>query len=1296
QLGQLRRIPLEIKEQWLQTLNRGIESEVKRIMESEQVLQHRLTRSFQKYEDNIAVEYGTRTLTYGELDRYSDRIAREIAARGIGKGSFTGVLMDDRMDLICTALGILKAGGVFVPLDTSYPQSRLELMVTSAGIKSIVTGADHTGLFADNPGILNMTFQTLAGKEEEGGEIGDTIQQHPGNPLYIYFTSGSTGTPKAILGKNGSLVHFIDWEIDTFGIDETWRFSQLTNPGFDAFLRDLFVPLVSGGTVCIPESKEIQLEGHTLFQWLENSRIHLISCVPSLFRLLASQQLIPDHLTQLRVILLSGERITTPDLEGWLGTFKERIQLVNLWGTSETTLAKTYHIIREDDLKRERIPVGKPIRGAAVMVLDENLEICDPLVIGQLYIRTPFRSSGYYNDDEANRLRFIPNPFGGDPGDLIHHTGDMGRILPDGTIDLLGRNDRQIKLRGIRIEPGEIETQLQKHPSDNVKEAVVIKKGDANEFLCAYVTIDGGALSDTSGEIFVNTLAEYMKEKLPAYMVPSHIGILEGIPRTPNGKIDYEALIAWEDEKESYIPPAGQTEQKLHELWTGILKQDPDRIGAADNFFTLGGNSLNVMNLISTIHREFDVRIPLADIFNNPTIQTQAALIRPQTLTTPTEKYAAIQPVEKRDYYPMSSAQKRLYFLQQMDKEGTVYNMPFAIPMGKDVEKDKLETILTQLIHRHESLRTSFHMVNEEPVQRVHDDVPFEIEYFGRGVPLWSPLNGNHSGNIDSGSRNNSGSHGGLPLRDFVRPFDLSRAPLMRSALVRGSGGGFTWLVDIHHIISDGTSEVVLEEDFIALYNGEEPESRKLRLQYKDFALWQNQLFEGDGIRSQWDYWLEMYADASEIEHLQLPADHQRPGVYTYAGDRFGFKLETADAAGFNTLAARCGGTLYMNFLAALNTLFYVYTGQTDIIIGSTIAGRPHADLQRIIGMFVNTLAMRNHPLGEKTYQSFLKEVIRQSMDAFENQDVQFEGLVERLNVTRDTSRHPLFDIYMTVQNFRQPGEASAIPPSDVAPPTVEYKNTTTKFDLTFFIYEGGEDIFITIEYYKAIFSQGTVQRLAGHFNNLIRAVLQDPSQQLKDLEIISADEKRQLIYEFNETGQEAPEDKTIHDLFRQQAEQTPDHIAVVGMGTRTVEAHHESSLRSVSLTYCELNRRAGQLAHMLKEKGVVPDTIVGIMVERSIEMMIGIFGILKSGGAYLPIDPDYPQGRIDYMLKDSGAGILLKSEIQNRTEIKSETNPNDPNKNQGFPYSVLNFEHLDFEFVSNFDIRASDFQISS
>jgi amino acid adenylation domain-containing protein len=679
---------------------------------------------------------------------------------------------------------------------------------------------------------------------------------------------------------------------------------------------------------------------------------------------------------------------------------------------------------------------------------------------------------------------------------------------------------------------------------------------------------------------------------------------VESIPLTINGKPDLEALPDPLSKRlDEYEPPADRVEEELVTLWSEVLNIPRGHIGVTANFFDLGGHSLKATLLTAHIHKKLDVELSLAEVFKFPNIKELSGIIRVKAK----HAYTFIEPLEKKEYYPLSSAQKRLYFLQQMDLNSTAYNMSLVLLLGKDIDKDGLENTLKKLIRRHEGLRTSFEVVKGEPVQRIHDEAELEIEYYNFRIPKI--------------------------LQEFVRPFDLSKAPLIRSGLIKTHDGNYTWLVDIHHIVSDGTSHTVLAEDFAALYREEELEP--LRLHYKDFSGWQNRLFASGKIKNQEDYWLGLYA--GEIPRLHMPADYRRPEVFTFAGAHYYFALPGEDGLKFKTLASRHGGTLYMNILAALNTLCYKYTGQTDIIIGSGIAGRPHADLQRIIGMFVNTLAMRNYPAGEKTYESFLEEVIAHSVEAFENQDVQFEELVERLDPERDPSRNPLFDISMVVQNFRRINEVVAIRNEDDGekPDRVEGPPlTTTKFDLTFFIVESGgnDNVYFDVEYYTGIFKEETVKRLANHFGNIVKTVVNNPSVMLKDIDIISEDEKKQVLGEFNDTERDYPCHKTIHRLFAEQMEKTPDHTAVISRGQG-----------NISVTYRELNEKSGRLAgYLYYEKHIRPEEPVGISMSEPIELAVGILGILKSGAAYVPLDPSLPEERLKYMIDDSRTGMVV------------------------------------------------------
>jgi len=621
------------------------------------------------------------------------------------------------------------------------------------------------------------------------------------------------------------------------------------------------------------------------------------------------------------------------------------------------------------------------------------------------------------------------------------------------------------------------------------------------------------------------------------------------------------------------------------------------------------------------------VKLPLSEVFKSQTLRMMSHYIEGMKAT----RYDAIVPVEEKEYYPLSSAQKRMYILHRMAPDGTGYNMPSIFYM-KGVKIEALRRALNNLIMRHESLRTAFDRVDEEPVQRVQKEIEFEVKYYeiksqeeARGI-------------IDT----------------FIQPFDLSQAPLLRSSLIRFDDENCAWLADMHHIISDGTSSAILRRDFLRIIEGEALEP--LPLHYKDFSHWQNELFRTGSIREQEKYWLELFPGGEEIPRLNLYTDFKRPEVFDYSGGKYNTRINKTDTKKLRTLGIEYNGTLYMTMLALLNVLFYKYTGQTDIIIGTGVAGRPHADLQGIIGMFINTLAMRNYPDGEKSYRSFFKEVVDNSVKAFENQDVQFEELVDHLNIERDLSRNPLFDVMMLVQNIEtNPGqqlnqnEVRKIEEVNLAADQESfpgYEKESSVFDITFSIYEDGDELLIQTSYTRALFKEQTIECLMQHFICIFNTVLLDPGVKLKDIDIISNEERSQLVYEFNDTGNDYPKDKTIHECYEAQVGRFPYRTAVVGPSIG------ESVLGNAYFSYEYLDEKANQMALDLYSAGVVPGTIVGIMVERSAELIIGILGILKAGGAYLPFDPDYPRERIDYMLKDSGAAILLTTE-EGKCEVR-------------------------------------------
>ncbi|HLP58410.1 MAG TPA: amino acid adenylation domain-containing protein [Candidatus Deferrimicrobium sp.] len=1067
-----------------------------------------------------------------------------------------------------------------------------------------------------------------------------TLNMNSKAPAYVIYTSGSTGKPKGVivehrnvarLVKNSNYIRYINFT----GGD---RFLLTGAFAFDISTFEIWGMLLNGISI-YQVDKNVLLDLEKLNETIAKQQITIVHFTPQLFKEIVTHG--PGIFAGIRCLLVGGD-VVTPAAVNRLRNKYKHLEILHMYGPTENTTFSTFFPIAQD--YDHHIPVGKPISNSTVYILDSYGSLRPMGVAGELCTGGDGVARGYLNHPELTNDKFkIKNE---KINALLYHTGDLARWLADGNIEFLGRIDNQVKIRGYRIEMQEIENRLLK--IEGVNEAVVIDRVDESggRYLCAYVV--GEAKCRIDG------LRDLLNKVLPDYMIPAYFMPLKTIPLTANGKIDRKALpdpggIAVAG---VYAAPRDEIEKRLVEIWGDVLSKPPHAIGIDTNFFQLGGHSLKATALVAKVHKELHVKIPLVEIFKTPTIRELASYFK----DTNKDLHVSIAPVEKREYYVLSSAQKRMYFLQQFDVKGVGYNMPMVLPVGKEIEKDKLESTLRRLIERHESLRTSFVRVNEEVVQRIHpaEDIAFSLDYYEAGEAELEEI-----------------------IKNYIKPFDLSRAPLIRSGLIALADGNYVWIVDVHHIISDGTSHAILTEDFTAGYGGKE--LSPLSIQYKDFALWQQYRLETGEIKAQMEYWLDIFA--GEIPRLNLAIDHKRPPVFTFAGDTYAFTLSGEEAGKFKGLGAQSGGTLYMNILAALNVLFYKYTGQMDIIIGCGIAGRRHADLQGIVGMFINTLAMRNYPVGEKTYECFLKEVITGSVKGFENQDVQFEDLVDNLVLERDASRNPVFDIMMTVQNFYDKGASRAD-----QKPGIEYRNPTSKFDLTFFVDEQEDDIDINIEYYTPIFKLETIQRLASHLKNIIHAAAGNYLSRLKDIEILTAAEKKKLIYEFNEPGRDYPKNKTIHQLFAGQVEKTPDRIGLVG------------PVGQVGLSYKELNEQSGRLAGLLIEKGVTAGDMVGIMMERSIALITGILGILKAGCAYVPINPGNPAGRIDFMLKDSGARVLInKSPLEIRNS-KYETNSNDKNTNDqnkkphfGIDF-VLNFENLNFYIVSNFEFRNSNF----
>ena len=1141
-------------------------------------------------------------LTYRHLQIEADSLAQKLQEMGAGPNCIIGIKGDRSLDTVIGILGILKSGGAYLPLDPDWPQERIDYIISDSGAEIVI------------------------GQTSPPGPLSKRGEGNPTDLAYVIYTSGTTGKPKGTLVDQRNVVRLVK-NTNYVEFNEKDRLLQTGALAFDASTFEIWGALLNGLTLCLADLDTL-LQADTLKRAIRQYDITMMWLTSPLFNQVVNADI--EVFAGLKSMLVGGDVLSAPHILQVLRRFP-RLAIINGYGPTEnTTFSTTHKIDREYD---RGIPIGKPIAQSLAYILDQNRRPVPIGVPGELWVGGHGLSRGYLNNPELTAERFVDEeiPMGAGLSQqspltphhspiTTHHspitnrlyrTGDLARWLDDGNIEFLGRLDFQVKIRGFRIEPGEIENRLLSHPT--VREAVVMthEEKTGEKYLCAYLAGSPGQPIDTQ------VIRDFLAQKLPDYMIPAHFVCLEKMPLNANGKIDRRLLPEPEVStgKQSALP-RDEMEKKLLAIWVNLLGLTSDQaIGIDDHFFDLGGHSLKAMTLAAEIHQKFNVKVPLTEIFKNTSIRALANRIRQATGS----RFEDIEAVEKCDYYGLSSAQKRLYFLQHMDLKSTTYNMPYILPLGKEIDRQRLKQAVKELIARHESLRTSFEMLDERPVQRIHGQVAFELEVF--------ELEG------QKGHKRHKGQElVDQIIQEFIRPFDLAKAPLIRSALIETADGDHIWVVDVHHIVSDGTSHIILGEDFQALYQGRE--LPPLNLHYKDFSNWQNRFLTSGHLEKQQQYWLTKLS--GEIPRLDLAGDFPRPHLFTFAGDTCPFSLEGEEALKFKDLGKNLGATLYMNMLAALNVLLFKYTGQTDILVGTGIAGRPHADVQRIVGMFVNTLVMRNNPTGDKTFRDFLEEVSTVCLAAFENQDVQFEALVERLNVERDASRNPLFDISLVVQNFRQPGIGQQ-QKENTLPPAL-YRHPTSKFDITFFAEDRKTGIHLDIEYYSAVFKRQTILALAAHLGRVIKTVSSNPQVRLKDIELIDEPERREILDVFNATNHDFPQDKTIIGLFEDQVEKNPACLALIAPGP---------SGEPGFLTYRELDQAANRLAHYLAGGcGLKPDTCVGILMDNSLDLGIAVLGVLKAGCAYLPLDTGSPRERIKSIIDDVEVAVVLS---QNR-----------------------------------------------
>jgi amino acid adenylation domain-containing protein len=1040
----------------------------------------------ERFEKKIALDRAGIHLTYGELERSSNNLANFLISLGATRGSIVAIMTTEPFQVITSIIAILKAGCVFVPLDIIMPEKRLQALVSEVRPDWFITqaGLDRTVnslLDGDETKIVRLDCDLEGYSNTER----PPNSSYPDDLSYIYFTSGSSGRPKGIAGRLKAIDHFIRWEIKIFALNEADRVSQLTSPSFDAFLRDIFVPLCSGGTVCVPDGEETVRDGRKLIGWIDDQRLSLVHCVPSVFRLMLNENLDPGRFKSLRHILMAGEPLFPTDVRRWTNIYGDRVQLVNLYGPSETTMVKFCYFVKPSDKDRPFIPIGKPIEGARALIVDSKARACPPKSVGEIYIRTPFRSLGYYNQPELTRESFIRNPFGNDPDDIVYKTGDLGRVLDDGNFEILGRRDQQVKIRGVRIELGEIEKLLREH--ELVSDVAVVDREDreGNKYLCAYVCL--------KERIAPATLRVHLSGHLPDYMMPSAFVIIDELPRTISGKIDRHALPApamvRADLIKAYIAPRNLVEELLAEIWGNLL--GVPRVGIYENFFELGGHSLLATQLLSKVQETFKVEVPLRKLFESPTLAGLA-----QSITADAERgpqLPPIVPVPREANMPLSFAQQRLWFLDQMDPGNPAYNIASAVRIKGLLNISALEQSLALVANRHESLRTTFLSIDGQPAQIISSEVVLRLSQDDRSHEMLSE---------DAITQ--------LIADEAEQPFDLTGGPLLRARLLRLQAEDHILIVTMHHIVSDGWSRGIFIREMISLYEsfsiGRPSPLPALPIQYADFARWQRECLQGEMLESLLAHWKQVLG--GELPVLSLPADKPKPPVRSDKGAAKRFIVPKDLVKLLKSLGHQERATLSMTMLAAFKVLLYSYARQEDLIVGINIANRNRIETEPLIGFFVNQLVVRTDLSGNPSFRELIGRIRETTLKAFTYQDLPFDKLVEELQPERDPGSTPIFKVLFVSQNAPLP----ALKVSGIELIPIDFEVPTSKFELILIITESEEGIEGRLSYSTDLFNEATIDGMVTRLRSLLESVATHPDARISKLDLLMAQAAREQV----------------------------------------------------------------------------------------------------------------------------------------------------------------------------------------
>ena len=1145
-----------------------------------------------QYSDNVAVIHGDRRMSYRELNQQANQLARYLLQEGLNKGERVGICLSRSPLMLVSVWAVLKAGGVYIPIEASYPRDRIHYILQDSEARFLLTETCIQKRLPD-VGSIPVLLDTLA--DRLAGFSGDNLADKPSadDGIYIIYTSGSTGNPKGAAVTHGGEVNLQRWYTSACEFSAQDRTIIVSAFGFDLTQKNLFAPTLCGGAIVIPQMDEYDAE--IVAAEIEGSGATHMNCAPSALYALVEhcEDIRARQLKSLRWVYLGGEPIRMNALSQWLQHPSCRAQVANSYGPTECTDVVSWYVIDDMTPLSGGVPIGKPICNTEIHVVNDALKPVPHGVVGEICIAGAGVGLGYLKRDELTAQVFVENPFG---HGKLYRTGDLGRFMPDGNIEYIGRKDFQVKVRGLRIELGEIEHAIKQLPE--VTDALVTVR---DEQLVAYGV---SAEPDAAGQ-----WQSVLRSALPDYMVPARLILLPEWPLTPNGKVDRKALPDPDIQQRlmPYVAPRDDIEIAIADIWSQVLKRD--EIGINDGFFDLGGHSLLANQIVSRLRKHFAIALPIRDLMTHPTVAELAQRVR---LAQKHQNAAAILPCHRDGRIPLSIPQQRLWLLDQIEPGNPAYHVPSIIRINGQLDINTLNAAYAAVINRHEGLRAVFAEDEQGPYQRIQPEQEWAIDVIQA-----------HGSDDEALKR--------MLASDVLKPFMLAEGPLFRARLIEVEPSRYVLAIVLHHIVTDGWSNGILVRDlaqaYALLHSGSRIQFAPLQLQYADFASWQRQQFSESDMADKLAYWKTALAD---VPALELPTDRRRPAIQTFKGATARLELNAETTARLQALAGESQATLFMVFMAAYAGLLQKYSGQEDFAIGSPVAGRDRPELEPIVGFFVNTIALRVQPEAGINFRQLLDRVRETSLASLEHQDVPFEQIVEDINPVRDMSRSPLFQVMLAYQNLPQErGEdLNNANFGDISLAPFNLDIETAKFEQTLTLWPQQNKIGGSLTYNTDLFDAETARQFVRHFERFCDGVAQNPDLPLHQYDVLSPSEKRTQLEEWNQTAHDYRRDQGVHEWISGTAQQYPEYEAI-----RCGDQH---------LTHLQLDRLANGVANLLVEQGVGPGKLVGVALDRNLHLMTAILGIVKTGATYVPIDAAYPEERIRYILNESAISIVI------------------------------------------------------